>query len=62
MASLVVLGVVTIIIGACLGAFIKLSFAIRRYDRERWSRRFDAQDHSASAARSLVGINGSRWE
>lgn len=62
MASLVVLGVVTIIIGACLGAFIKLSFAIRRDDRVRWSLRFDAPDHSTRTARSLVGINGSRWE
>ena len=35
MASLVVLGVVTVIVGTCFGAFLRLSFAIRREDRLR---------------------------
>ena len=43
MAGLVVLGVVTIIIGVCIGAFLKLSFAIRREDRFRGSLRGDAR-------------------
>jgi len=62
MASLVVLGLVTIIAGACVGAFFKLSFAIRRGDRIRGQLRFDPPSPSARAARDLVGISGSRWE
>jgi hypothetical protein len=62
MAGLVVLGVVTIIIGACIGAFLKLSFAIRREDRSRGSLRVHASDHSAQAARTLVGVSSSRWD
>jgi hypothetical protein len=61
-ASLVVLGFVTIIAGACVGAFFKLSFAIRREDRVRGQLRFDPPSPSARAARDLVGISGSRWE
>ena len=62
-ASLVVLGVVTIVVGICIGAFLKLSFAIRREDRSRGSlRRGDASDHSARAARTLVGVSSSRWD
>ena len=50
-ASLVVLGVVTIVVGICIGAFLKLSFAIRREDRSGVApgRR---PDHSARAART----------
>jgi hypothetical protein len=62
MASLVVIGVVMIVVGMCIGAFLKLSFAIRREDRSRWSLRFDAPDHSARTARTLVGISSSRWD
>jgi hypothetical protein len=61
-AGLVVLGVVTIVVGICVGAFLKLSFAIRREDRARGSLRFDAPDHSAQAARTLVGVSSSRWD
>jgi hypothetical protein len=62
MASLVVLGVVTVIVGTCIGAFLKLSFAIRRDDRERWALRFDAPNQGAQTARTLVGISRPRWD
>jgi hypothetical protein len=62
MAGFVVLGIVTIIMGACIGAFVKLSFAIRREDRTRGSLRLDAPSVSAQTARDLVGISSSRWE
>ncbi len=62
MASLVVLSLVAIVVGVCLGAFLKLSFAIRREDRLRGSLRLDAPSYSAKTARSLVGINSSRWD
>jgi hypothetical protein len=62
MASLVVLGVVTIIVGACIGAFLKLSFAIRREDRLRGSLRLDASSSSAQTARTLVSLSSSRWD
>ena len=45
MAGLVVLGVVTIIVGACIGAFLKLSAAIRREDRVRGSLRLGRANH-----------------
>jgi hypothetical protein len=61
MASLVVLMLVAIVVGALVGAFLKLSFAIRREDR-RMSLRFDAPDRSAQSARALVGISSSRWD
>lgn len=62
MASLVlVLVLIAIIAGACIGAFIKISLAIRREDRMR-TLRFDAPDRSAETARAVVGVNGSRWE
>ena len=60
MAGLV-LGIVTIITGTCVGAFLKLSFAIRREDRRR-SLRFDAPSFSAQAARDVLGISSSRWD
>jgi hypothetical protein len=62
MASLVVLGVVTIIVGTCIGAFLKLSFAIRREDRRRGSLRSDAASNSARSARTLVSLSSSRWD
>jgi hypothetical protein len=61
MAALVTLALVMILLGIAVGAFLKLSFAIRREDRLRGSLRFDAPDRSARAARSLVGIKSSRW-
>jgi hypothetical protein len=62
MAGLVLLGIVTIIAGTCIGAFLRLSFAIRREDRTRGSLRLDAPSDSAQAARDLVGISSSRWD
>ena len=62
MASLVVLVLVAIAVGVCFGAFLKLSFAIRRDDRERWALRFDAPSQSAQTARALVGISSYRWD
>jgi hypothetical protein len=54
MASLVVLGIMAVIVGVCIGAFLKLSFAIRREDRSG-SLRSQPPSHSAQAARTLVG-------
>lgn len=62
MAGLVVLGIVTIIIGACIGAFLRLSFAIRRDDQSRGALRSDAPNYSARTARTLVGMKSSRWD
>jgi hypothetical protein len=62
MVSLVVLGVLAVIVGTCIGAFLKLSFAIRREDRLRGSLRLDAPNHTARSARSLVGMSSSRWD
>lgn len=62
MASLVVLLLTAIAFGALFGAFLKISFAIRREDRARNSLRFDAPDISAKAARALVGVSSSRWD
>jgi hypothetical protein len=62
MAGLVVLGLITIIVGACIGAFLKLSFAIRQEDRLRGSLRLDAPNHTARSARSMVGMTSSRWD
>jgi hypothetical protein len=62
MAVLITIALVTVLVGTVLGAFLKLSFAIRREDRSRGSLRSDASDSSAKAARSLVGLHGSRWD
>ncbi len=62
MAGFAVLVIVTIVAGACMGAFLKLSFAIRREDRHRGSLRLDAPSNSAQTARTLVGISSSRWD
>jgi hypothetical protein len=62
MASLVVLALVTIAAGACAGAFLKISFAIRKDDRIRGSLRFDALSASARSARALTGASSSRWD
>lgn len=62
MASLVVLVLITIAFGVCFGAFLTVSFAIRREDRSRHSLRFDAPDSTTKAARALVGISSSRWD
>ncbi len=62
MPALITLGLVMTVMGACIGAFLKLSFAISREDRIRGSLRFNPTSSSARAARHLVGISGSRWE
>ena len=62
MAALVLLGLVLIIAGACLGAFLKICFAIRREDQTKWSLRREAPSQAAQSARDLVGISSSRWE
>jgi hypothetical protein len=62
MAALAVILLVTIAFGACIGAFLKISFAIRREDRSKNSLRFDAPDSSTRAVRTLVGISSSRWD
>ena len=62
MAGFAVLGIVTILMGACFGALLKLSFAIRREDKRRGSLRRDAPSPSAQTARTLVGITSSRWD
>ena len=63
MASvIVVLGIITIAAGACVGVFVRLSWAIRWEDRRRGSLRFDAPDASTRAARTLVGISGTGWD
>jgi hypothetical protein len=62
MATLVVLGLITIIASTCIGAFLKVSFAIRREDRTRGSLRLDAPSYSAQTARDLMGMSSSRWD
>jgi hypothetical protein len=54
MASFVVLGIMAVIVGVCSGAFLKLSFTIRREDRSG-SLRSAPPNHSAQAARTFVG-------
>lgn len=61
MAALIIIGVVVAVAGVVFGAYLKICFAIRREDRAR-SLPFDAPSSTAQAARSLVGINGSRWD
>ena len=61
MATLATLAAVTILIGVCIGAYLKPSFAIRREDRSR-TLRCDAPSYSAQTARTLVGFTSSRWD
>jgi hypothetical protein len=60
--SLVILVLIVTVFGVCFGAYLMLSFAIAREDRQRDTLRFDAPNSSSKAARTLVGLNGSRWE
>jgi hypothetical protein len=62
MAGLVVVTLVIIVMGACVGALLRISFAIRREDRSRGSLRLDAPNNSAQTARTLVGLTSSRWD
>ena len=61
MAGFAAVVIAVIVMGVLVGAFFKLSFAIRREDRNRGSLRFDAPSHSAQTARALVGMTSSRW-
>lgn len=54
MASLIVIASVMAIVGVVAGAFIVLSFAIRRDDRAL-TRGFDAPDRAARTARTMTG-------
>jgi hypothetical protein len=62
MASVVVLVLTAIAFGVLFGSFLVVSLAIRRDDHSLGSLRCDAPNHSARAARTLVGINSSRWD
>jgi hypothetical protein len=63
MAGLVIVTLVIVVMGACLGAFLRISLAIRREDRSpQGALRFDAGNYSAQTARTLVGLNSSRWD
>jgi hypothetical protein len=55
------LALVAITSGMFVGAFLTISFAIRREDRRR-SLPFDASSTSMKMARTLVVVNGSHWE
>jgi hypothetical protein len=62
MLACLVLALVTLVAGICVGVFVKISVAIRREDRMKGSLRFDAPSYSAQTARDLVGISSSRWD
>ena len=61
MAALIIIGIVMAVTGVMFGAYLKICFAIRKEDRAR-SLPFDAPNSAAQTARSVVGINGSRWD
>lgn len=61
-AVLITLAIVMGLIGSTIGAFLSLSFAIRREDRTRGSLRFAPPSSSTRAARALVGMSSSRWD
>ena len=63
MASVVVVLVLTAIaFGVLFGGFLMISLAIRRDDHSLGSLRFDAPNHSARTARTLVGLSSFHWE
>jgi hypothetical protein len=62
MAGLVIVVLVIIVMGVCLGALLRISFAIRREDRSRGSLRLDAPSYSTQTARALMGLTSSRWD
>jgi hypothetical protein len=61
MASLVIIALVGTVAGALFGAFFMISLAIRSEDRRR-SLQFDPPSARAQAARTVVGVNGFRWD
>jgi len=58
---IIVLAVITITSGTCIGAFVRLSWAIRSEDRMKWSLRRDAPSASTRTARTLIGVSESGW-
>lgn len=62
MATLITLVLIAIGFGVACGAFLKISFAIRKDDHALGSLRSEAPTRSAQAARDLVGISGARWD
>jgi hypothetical protein len=60
MAVLVAVALITALIGVVIGAFLRISLAIRRDDHALGSLRSDAPNHTTRAARSLVGFTSSR--
>lgn len=61
MAAFITVAIVMAVAGVVFGAFLTISFAIRREDKRR-SLSFDASSSSERAARAFIGVNGSRWE
>lgn len=61
MAALIPLAAVAILLGVTIGAFLRLSLAIVKEDRTG-TVRSDAPSRSAQLARTLIGINSSRWD
>jgi hypothetical protein len=62
-SSLIVIALIVIAGGVLLGAFLKLSFAIRKEDRgRRGTLRSDAPSRSAQSARAVVGLSRLNWD
>lgn len=58
---IVVLALITVAAGFCIGLFIRVSYAIRWEDRRKHSLRLDAPSASTRAARAMVGVTSSGW-
>jgi hypothetical protein len=61
-AALITISIIAGGAGVMFGAYLRICFAIRREDRTKWSLRLDAPDHVAQSARTLVGMNNSKWD
>jgi hypothetical protein len=62
MAALITIAIVVAVAGGLFGAYLKICLAIRRDDGRKGSLRRDAPSQSAQTARTLVGMNSSRWD
>ena len=62
MAALITIAVVGAVAGVVCGAYLKISFAIRRDDRIREALRHDALNQSAQSARAVVGVKSFGWK
>jgi ABC-type amino acid transport system permease subunit len=60
MASLIIITIAVTAAGALFGAYLGICSAICREDRRKWSLRSAPTTFSKQAARSLVGISGTR--